>query len=815
MSNIQIDEALIADIETRLDLRRPNHEALLCVAMAVSEHYDVRKRKAPFEGVLDVATGVGKTYIMAGVMEYYSELGHRHFAVITPGSTILNKTLRNFTPGDEKSVLGGMSFRPELITSETFDSPSTALALEGEHAVNIYLFTVQSLIRPTSNQGRRTREFRENLGMAFYDRLAEMRELIVFADEHHTYYGPSFSKAVRGLNPYALLGLTATPHEKTPKEQIIFRYPLASAIADRYVKTPVIVGRRDNLDDDRTKLADGVRLLDMKSEAVERYVAESGDDPVNPVMLVIAQTIDDADEYTALLTGDDFFDGRFRGRVLTVHSDQSEAALADLARLEHPKSPVRIVVSVGMLKEGWDVKNVYVIASMRASVSEILTEQTLGRGLRLPFGRYTGIEMLDTLEVVAHERYEALLKRAKVLKEELVDHRTILARAGTGMKAGTQEVRPHVHVSGDGDGTGDSRPGYSHAESGDKPGGMTVAGLDEREAALGEQLQGLREDVHARDEMPEVLLPVVRTTPVTAKFSLADVEPAVFEKLGKQHAASPEGTLRRTVLSAESTDDEGTVRIVTRTAKDEVTASSQKVPLEESTEKLRRALLNSDVVPQRKDEADYLDDLIDAYVDGLADDAEDVLSSYPDRAAGAFATVLASEQRKLQAKPEMGEVIATHPLSRIRTGRPQTSKDLAGDFKRGVGYEGWRQSYFPQVWFDSTPEFRFARVVDDAKSVAFWVRLMRGDLRIKYTSSENRYSPDFLVVLEDGTHLLVEVKDAAKADDETVQKKRDAARRWTRRVSKEMEETWEYLLVTDEDIRECKGSWAVLRKAAS
>jgi len=39
-----------------------------------------------------------------------------------------------------------------------------------------------------------------------------------------------------------------------------------------------------------------------------------------------------------------------------------------------------------MLKEGWDVRNVYVIASMRPNISEILTEQTLGRGMRLPFG---------------------------------------------------------------------------------------------------------------------------------------------------------------------------------------------------------------------------------------------------------------------------------------------------------------------------------------------------------------------------------------------------------------------------------------------
>ncbi len=72
-----------------------------------------------------------------------------------------------------------------------------------------------------------------------------------------------------------------------------------------------------------------------------------------------------------------------------------------------------------MLKEGWDVRNVYVLTSMRASVSTILTEQTLGRGLRLPFGAYTDIEILDTLEVLGHERYEQLLAKAGALNEQL------------------------------------------------------------------------------------------------------------------------------------------------------------------------------------------------------------------------------------------------------------------------------------------------------------------------------------------------------------------------------------------------------------
>ena len=95
-----------------------------------------------------------------------------------------------------------------------------------------------------------------------------------------------------------------------------------------------------------------------------------------------------------------------------------------------------------MLKEGWDVKNVYVIASMRASVSAILTEQTLGRGLRLPFGRYTDIELLDTLEVLGHERYEDLLKKAGVLNQQFIDRRTraVLRRNAQGQLVPTLET---------------------------------------------------------------------------------------------------------------------------------------------------------------------------------------------------------------------------------------------------------------------------------------------------------------------------------------------------------------------------------------
>ena len=170
--------------------------------------------------------------------------------------------------------------------------------------------------------------------------------------------------------------MTATPHKATPPEEIIFRYPLAAAIADKLVKTPVIVGRRDDRTDSDTKLTDGVTLLKAKKEALDAYAQAHGVEPVNPVMLVVAKDIKDAEEYGKILKSSEFFTGAYAESVLVVHSKSPDEALAELAKVEDPESPVRIIISVGMLKEGWDVKSVYVIASMRASVSDILTEQT-------------------------------------------------------------------------------------------------------------------------------------------------------------------------------------------------------------------------------------------------------------------------------------------------------------------------------------------------------------------------------------------------------------------------------------------------------
>src|SRR5579862_8051692 len=90
-------------IASRLDLREPNREALQSIVFEVVNHYEIDREPPPFEAVVDVATGVGKTYIMAAALDYFAGDGVRDFAVITPGRTILDKTVADFTPGHAKS----------------------------------------------------------------------------------------------------------------------------------------------------------------------------------------------------------------------------------------------------------------------------------------------------------------------------------------------------------------------------------------------------------------------------------------------------------------------------------------------------------------------------------------------------------------------------------------------------------------------------------------------------------------------------------------------------------------------------------------
>lgn len=246
-------------------------------------------------------------------------------------------------------------------------------------------------------------------------------------DEAHRYRGTAGFKAIAELQPIMGLEVTATPKTTGSKPQsfknVVYRYELPDAMEDGYVKEPA-VGTRANFEPksvdpdmlERIMLEDGINYHEHVKVALETY-ANNHDKPiVRPFMLVVTKDTAHASEVRKFVESDEFFSGRYRGRVIEIHSktsgQESDENAQRLLNIEK-SGDTDIVIHVNKLKEGWDVTNLFTIVPLRASASDILTEQTLGRGLRLPYGKRTGVAEVDQLTVIAHDRFNALIELAK------------------------------------------------------------------------------------------------------------------------------------------------------------------------------------------------------------------------------------------------------------------------------------------------------------------------------------------------------------------------------------------------------------------
>ncbi len=346
MSVVPYDDASVDAIATTLNLRLPNRNAL----DAIARELDARPEGS--ELVADLATGVGKTYIAGGLLDYLYEAGVRNVVIVTPGSTIQRKTVANLTPGNPK-YLHGLACNPLVITLDDFERGTVGAALDDDDRFKVFVFTVQSLLKPNTQANRRAHRPHETLGQSLSDYLRDADDLVVIADEHHVYFNRTakqFRKAIEDLDPVALIGLTATPHDSTTPESIVFHYPLADAIADGYVKVPVLVARQDGKADLRTQLADGCALLTVKEQAMRAYVKATNRQFIQPLLFVVASSIDEANDIRDVLAGPDYLDGD--DKVLLITSEEPDEVISQLDTLEEPGSAVKAVVSVQMLGIG-------------------------------------------------------------------------------------------------------------------------------------------------------------------------------------------------------------------------------------------------------------------------------------------------------------------------------------------------------------------------------------------------------------------------------------------------------------------------------
>src|SRR5699024_9018862 len=162
-------------------------------------------------------------------------------------------------------------------------------------------------------------------------------------------------------------------------------------------------------------LRDALSLLRSKEVVYQNYLQEHPKaKPITPVLFVVCANVEHATETAALLRSPGYCESH--DAVLQVdnqHDDEHTRRMLD--ELDKPYSPVRVVVSVDKLKEGWDTKRIAVMCTLRAMASDVLTQQTMGRGLRLPFGQRTGHPRIDQLDILAHTSFEELLNDENIL----------------------------------------------------------------------------------------------------------------------------------------------------------------------------------------------------------------------------------------------------------------------------------------------------------------------------------------------------------------------------------------------------------------
>ena len=299
----------------------------------------------------------------------------------------------------------------------------------------------------------RIKRLSEYIGESYFEYLANLPDLVLIMDESHRYRASAGVRAINDLKPILGLELTATPFVESPKgavpfKNVILDYPLGRAMDDGFVKEPAVVTRKDFSPQgmsteaiEQLKLEDGVRMHEQTKVLLETYAREAETQIVKPFVLVIARDTTHAKSLVDLIKSDDFFEGRYKDKVIQVDSSRTGAEedqmIQSLLAVENTDSPTEIVIHVNKLKEGWDVTNLYTIVPLRAANARILIEQSIGRGLRLPYGKRTGVAAVDRLSIIAHDKFQEIIDEASKPGSTIKMQQVILNTEDAGIKTTT------------------------------------------------------------------------------------------------------------------------------------------------------------------------------------------------------------------------------------------------------------------------------------------------------------------------------------------------------------------------------------------
>jgi type III restriction enzyme len=325
--------------------------------------------------VIDLATGTGKSYVIYGIAQIALGIGLvDKVLVLCPSLTIESGLKEKF-----EKLSGDNKIKATLPDNAVFKNPRIIDANSTIKNGDICVENIHAVY--------------ERTGSSIHDSLKGNGErVLVLNDEVHHAYNSSNEQDIRKwkaflLNPdfnfKYILGFTGTAYiDDEYFNDVIYRYSIREAVNDKVIKSIDYVARDENID----KNEKFQKIYDNHDEFVKKYRL------IKPLTILVTKDIAKAKTLREDLI--DFLEKKEnisreaiekKVLIVTSHKDHKKNVL-ELKNVDDKENPVEWIVSVSMLTEGWDVKNVFQIVPWedRAFNSKLLIAQVLGRGLRIP-----------------------------------------------------------------------------------------------------------------------------------------------------------------------------------------------------------------------------------------------------------------------------------------------------------------------------------------------------------------------------------------------------------------------------------------------
>ena len=815
-----------------------------------------------------LATGVGKTRLMGAFISYlHLAHGINNFFVMAPNLTIYNKLITDFTPNTSKYVFKGIAEfatdAPEIITGDNYEAMAGTLFDQMLRCkVNIFnISKINSEVR--GGRSPRIKRLSEYIGESYFEYLAGLPDLVLIMDESHRYRASAGVRAINELKPVIGLELTATPFVETPKgpvpfKNVILDYPLGKAMADGFVKEPAVVTRKNFSPAGMTadalelmKLQDGIRLHEQVKVELETYARESGNVIVKPFVLVIARDTTHAKQLIDLIQSAAFFEGRYKTKVIQVDSSKTGAEedemVERLLKVEHTDEPTEIVIHVNMLKEGWDVTNLYTIIPLRAANARTLIEQSIGRGLRLPYGKRTGVTAVDRLNIIAHDKFQEIVDEAKkpdspirlqqvILEPEQLGEKTVtvvsqsqlankLGLQPERMTAGTQlskGAEPSVFITPEDERV--AQIAYQVIRTLENqprllPSVSYLAKADVQDKVAREVVAQYRPSQLEMDGVtarPDIAAIVAKTTDLVI-YQTIDIPRILVVPTGNLQSGFNPFTLKLDTLNYPPVSEELWVKHLRTDQVDVIAVGKGGTPEVRLEDYVVSGLVDFDDVSYDA-HADLLYDLAGQVVNRLR-------SYLPDEHE--VRKVLGAHQRDIarfvhvQMQEHYWEKATGYEVQ-IRNG-PSKLKDRAYtasaaqpllDYRQPPAdksnmakylFGGFKRCLYQVEKFQSDTERKLSVILE--REALKWFKPAKGQFQIYYKSGADQfeYQPDF-VAETDATIYMLEPKARSEMDDPIVLTKRDAAVKWCERASDYAKtyggKPWIYLLIPHDAVAE-------------